>query len=258
MVLFLIPIGIGLVTWILPNTLTIINKISITIILILIAAGCYIAMTQVPAPAAQAAAAPSALSPAAPTPAAPSAPAAESYPEQEPRPEPKPTNDLLSLADMQYDDFQYGSSDDRFYQINGIATDFNGNSYNNGIILYTEHHASETFSGRIDNDPDGATALITYPLNASYNMLDGKIVLPKTIDLAGLRVNPSNDTAVDVLFFGDGNLLHSSKNVTNTMPFAFSVDITGVYDLTIKIVSKNKTMGNWTYNYTALTDLILS
>ncbi len=141
-----------------------------------------------------------------------------------------------------------------------------GNTYTDGIILSTRYNATLEADTRVRNDPDGATLLVTYPLDGQYSELSAKIVLPQSIDIAGLSVNeiamtsyaiPENDTAVDVLFYGDGNLLGRAVNVSNTMPYDFKADVSDVSNLTVKVVSKDKPLGKWTYNYTALTDPVL-
>lgn len=150
------------------------------------------------------------------------------------------------LDRIQYSYFASGYERNKFYKINGTITDYLKNDYTNGILLYDE------YTYPVEEDKDGAHIVIDYPLNSEYQKLNGKIVLPKKVDIAGSKEdNIDNDKAVDVLFYADDKLIHKAYNVTNTMPFTFSLDIKGVNKLTIK------TTGDTYYSYIALTDLAL-
>lgn len=151
------------------------------------------------------------------------------------------------LDKIQYSYYGSGYDRNRFYKINGTITDHLKNDYTNGIILYDE------YTYKVEDDKDSAHIIIDYPLNSVYKNLTGKIVLPKKIDIAGLKKidNIENTSAVDVLFYADDKLLYKATNVTNTMPFTFDLDIKGANKLTIK------TTGNTYYSYVALTDLAL-
>jgi len=150
------------------------------------------------------------------------------------------------LDKLQYSDFKAGLSSYKFYLINGKITDLQDNIYTNGFLL-------EYQSYKIKNDPDEADVIMDYQLNAQYSKLDGKIVLPASIDIAGLNKKSINEynSPADVLFYGDGRLLYKATNVTPSMPFNFSVNVNGVLNLTIKFVTKGVN------SYTALTDLAL-
>ena len=150
------------------------------------------------------------------------------------------------LDRIQYTDFKFGNSYDRFYKINGTVTDYMNDTYTSGILLYNNHDSV------IEDDKDNANILIDYPLNSQYRTLKGNIVLPKNVDIAGFeRKNIDNERAVNVLFFGDGRLIHKATNVTKTMPFNFDINLSGINKLTVKIT------GDTYYTYVALTDLAL-
>jgi len=159
------------------------------------------------------------------------------------------------LDKLQYTNFKGGNSENKFYLISGAVSDLQGNSYTNGIILHAYNWNNWAYNYSIEGDSDYASTIIDYPLNGQYTTLNGKIVVPVNIDIAGLKnaVNKSNN-AVDVLFYGDGKLLHSAVNVTTSMPFNFSVNVNGVLNLTIKMIVKGE--GEWN-RYVALTDLAL-
>ena len=76
----------------------------------------------------------------------------------------KPDN---RLDKIQYSNYELiDNKDDRvkFYRIDGYITDFNGNSYTNGLI----------FSGF-----NGGGHKITFPLNLQYSILKGTVVIPE-------------------------------------------------------------------------------
>lgn len=149
------------------------------------------------------------------------------------------------LDKIQYNDYQEGDSGNDFAVINGSITDYNNTVYTNGLIFH------RIWGGTIRDDDDEAQLLIAYPLNSRYNKLKGHIVIPKSHKLATWGNNDRcNNSATDVLFYGDNKLLYKARSVTASMPFAFDIDTTGVNQLTIKI----RTDGNC---HVALTDLAL-
>jgi len=160
------------------------------------------------------------------------------------------------LDRIQYTDFEGGSSSDTFYRINGTITDVLNDTYTNGIILYSASSTYNSNGDRLKNDSDNANLFIDYPLNSQYQTLNGKVVLPTNISIAGLSGKANDrDDAVDVLFYGDGRLLNKTLSVTKTMPLNFTVNVGGVNMLTIKVVVRNT---GWSASmHTALTDLAL-
>ncbi len=151
------------------------------------------------------------------------------------------------LDRIQYNDYKEGDSHDDFTVINGTVNDYSGNTYTNGIMFYnyTPYYA-------VEEDVDEANILISYPLNSQYKNLKGKIVLPKSFNIAthDKQDNPRT-SATDVWFYGDGKLLHKATNVTASMPFTFDIDTRGVNQLTIKVKTERE------YSWVALTDLAL-
>ena len=155
------------------------------------------------------------------------------------------------LNDIQYTNFDKGWSTDNIYQINGTVIDHLDKIYDNGIILFT---SGDGPTHQISGDADKANVSITYPLNGQYWTLKGNISLPKRIDIAGLsRMTPTNTSAVDVLFYGDGRLLHRAQNINSTYSHSFSIDVSNVNSLTIKVIGQTDSSN--TNRYTALTDL---
>ncbi len=148
------------------------------------------------------------------------------------------------LDKIQYNDYKEGDGGSDFAIINGTITDYNNNTYTNGLIFYRR------WENRINEDSDEAQLLISYPLNSQYGKLNGKIVLPKSYDLSTWGKKGAYTNATDVWFYGDNKLLYKATNVTSSMPFKFEIDTKGVNQLTIKI----KTQGD---GHIALTDLAL-
>ncbi len=151
------------------------------------------------------------------------------------------------LDRIQYNDYKESDTFSDFAVINGTINDYNGNTYTNGMLFY-----NYSTWGAIKEDMDEANMLISYPLNSQYKNLKGKIVLPKSFNIATHNKNDSVPTsATNVWFYGDGKLLYKATNVTSSMPFSFDIDTKGVNQLTIKVKTEQ---GN---SYVALTDLAL-
>lgn len=150
------------------------------------------------------------------------------------------------LDKIQYNDYKEGDNRNDFAIINGTVTDYNNNTYTNGLLF------SEDYKSAIKDDSDNAHILISYPLNSQYNNFKGKIVLPKAYDIATWNKNDNPGTsATDVWFYGDGKLLYKATSVTSSMPFSFDINTKGVNQLTIKIRTQDG------YSVVALTDLAL-
>lgn len=152
---------------------------------------------------------------------------------------------LTSLDSVQHSNFI--GNGNSIHRITGTITDHLGNQHSNGVIVSLHRH-----SVPISNDPDNAHAIVEFPLNSRYHTLNGRAVLPRDIDSSGLsRRNISPEISSTVLFFGDGVLLHSVNHITASIPIDFSIDVSGVNKLTIKVIPIG-------IMYTALTDVTLS
>jgi hypothetical protein len=186
-------------------------------------------------------------------------------------PTPEPTPEATRLDNLQYTDIKVGDSRNRFERI-GTETrtaviDVNDNIYTNGFLLWTHYNARNY--PRLDsvaNDPDNALITIDYPLNSQFAMLSGQVVLPMTDGGRNILYDRiisgaerrANTQAVNVLFFGDGRLLHSINHLTNSMPFDFSINVRDVGTLTIKVVGTDTSSSrSLHYNVVAFTDLVL-
>lgn len=151
------------------------------------------------------------------------------------------------LQKIQYIDYKEGAGGDDFAIINGTVTDYNNDVYTNGLMFYKYDSWY-----KINEDSDGAQQSISYPLNSQYSTLTGKIVLPKSFEIATWDKNNNPRVgATDVWFYGDGKLLHKANSVVASLPFSFDIDVRGVNQLTVKL----KTDGD--YQYVALTNLAL-
>lgn len=150
------------------------------------------------------------------------------------------------LDKIQYNDYKEGDGNSDFAIINGSVNDYNNNTYTSGILFY------RCWDGTIAEDVDNAQIAIAYPLNSQYKNLKGKIVLPKSYNIATWNKNDNPGTsATDIWFYGDGKLLYKATSVTSSMPFSFDIDTRGVNQLTVKVKTE------WDRCYVALTDLAL-
>lgn len=150
------------------------------------------------------------------------------------------------LDKIQYNDYKEGFENSDFAIINGNVTDYINNTYTSGILFFASN-----WGDTIAEDSDNAQISIAYPLNSQYQNLKGKIVLPKSYDIATWDKNDNTlGSATDVWFYGDGKLLHKATSVTSSMPFSFDIDTRGVNQLTIKIKTESGA-------HVALTDLAL-
>lgn len=156
----------------------------------------------------------------------------------------KPDNYLHKI---QYNDYQESIRFHNLAIINGTVTDYNGNVYTNGLLLFN-YHSTTGFQ----NDPDKAHLLIGYPLNSVYSTLKGNIVLPKECNLVPDGSFNGYTGNVDVFFYGDGKLLYKATEVTPSMPFTIDINIKGVNQLVIKTRTTEHESA-----YIALTDLAL-
>ncbi len=162
------------------------------------------------------------------------------------------------LDRIQYNDFVKANQHNSLYRLNGTITDYLNNTYTNGMLFQTHTTTVVDTPRYIDGDKDEAQIKIDYPLNSLYKKLLGKIVLPKSIDSAGVDISNEYNQGnheVCIMFYGDGKLIKKIRAVTPTMPFDFNIDITGVNLLTIKV--KDEYIDSWVNTHTALTDLAL-
>ncbi len=150
------------------------------------------------------------------------------------------------LDRVQYNDYKEGSAGSDFTIINGDVTDYSNNTYTSGVLFKIDSHWAF-----VNEDADEAQLLIAYPLNSQYKKLNGKIVLPKSCNVATWGKHDTKTEATDVWFYGDNKLLYKATNVTSSMPFSLDIDTTGVNQLTIKMKAQGYDC------YIALTDLAL-
>ena len=150
------------------------------------------------------------------------------------------------LDKIQYNDYKEGYDDSWLNIINGTVTDFNGNNYTNGLLLYNRKS-----NGIIEDDIDEANLSVSYPLNSQYSSMTGKIVLPKKYDITTGKKDNCDVSESDVWFYGDGKLLYKATGVNASMPFNIDINTRGVNQLVVKA----KTEGHW--SMIALTDLAL-
>ncbi|MDY3765327.1 MAG: stalk domain-containing protein [Lachnospiraceae bacterium] len=154
------------------------------------------------------------------------------------------------LSDLQHSYFTGASQHAIFYRVNGTFTDWNGEEYTNGIMVFADSYNSHT----VKDDPDGAHVILEYPLNALYSRLSGKVVLPQNISTVVEQRKEINKSQpmVDILFYGDGTLLTKISSVNISMPMTFNVDLKGINKLTIKVIERKENG-----IYVGLTDLAL-
>ncbi len=148
------------------------------------------------------------------------------------------------LDKIQYNDYKEAS---RYYWmniINGTAEDYNKNVYTNGLMFFLRN------DGAVADDPDDVDVVVSYPLNSQYSNLKGKIVLPKKYQMTTGNEDNCRSADVDVLFYGDDELLYKATNVTASMPFSFDIDTRGVNQLSVKLRAAD-------LSHVALTDLAL-
>lgn len=152
------------------------------------------------------------------------------------------------LDRIQYNDFKRGNdySDTTINIINGTITDYNGNTYTNGVLLH-----SVADWDKVENDKDEANIIVSYPLNSQYTSLKGKIVLPKMYDLSIGEKSDCKIASTKILVYGDEKLLFTVPEVSASFPYLMDIDVTGVNQLSIKLVAAD------IYRDVALTDLAL-
>ncbi len=151
------------------------------------------------------------------------------------------------LDRIQYSNVVFGEWYNNLWKINGKITDTNNKDYMSGMLFY---NSAGNDMYNIKGDADKVDIKISYPLNSQYGNLKGKIVLPKDIKTNELDINDLDNENVNVYFYGDDELIYKATSVSQSMPFAFDLDIRGINSLTIKI-------GMGTKTYVALTDLAL-
>ena len=133
----------------------------------------------------------------------------------------KPDN---RLDKIQYSNYELiDNKDDRvkFYRIDGHITDFNGNSYTNGLI----------FSGF-----NGGGHKITFPLNLQYSTLKGTVVIPEKAETLGMGNKELNDesTRWEVRIYCDNKLTQTISAIP-TWPYDFEINTKGVNNITFEL-----------------------
>lgn len=151
------------------------------------------------------------------------------------------------LDRIQYNDYKEENGNSDVAIINGTITDFQQNVYTNGLLFW--NNSTNRYS--IEGETDVAQIRIAYPLNSQYKELKGKIVIPQKYNITTWGEKNCGVAPADVLIYGDGELLYKAVNVTSSMPFNISADVSGVNQLVIKLSSQ----GN--HSHIALTDLAL-
>ena len=147
------------------------------------------------------------------------------------------------LDKVQYTNYWEGDSSNYMEIINGTVTDYNGDSYTNGLIFYID---------RAGLSGETRESTVTYPLNGQYDALTGKVVLPKSISTttrngSKLRTSETARTITDE----NGDVLYKANGITASMPFSFDIDVSGVNKIIIKLSTQGQEC------YVALTDLAL-
>lgn len=151
------------------------------------------------------------------------------------------------LDRIQYNDFKRGNDPRTTINIiNGTVTDYNNNTYTNGILLF-----SEADWEKVENDKDEANIIVSYPLNSQYSSLKGKIVLPKKLELSVGTKTDCSIASTKILVYGDGKLLFTAPEVSASFPYSLDIDVKGVNQLSVKLIASD------IYRYVALTDLAL-
>ncbi|MBE6680668.1 MAG: copper amine oxidase N-terminal domain-containing protein [Ruminococcaceae bacterium] len=143
------------------------------------------------------------------------------------------------LDKVQYTNYTESDSRNWMEVVNGTVTDYNNNTYTNGLINYIDQWA-------------GGYNQIDYPLNGQYERLTGQIVLPKTITTSTRNEKNcgTSETTVSIVN-EEGDELFSANGITASMPFKFDIDVDGVTMITIKVSTQRNN------SYVALTDLAL-
>lgn len=144
------------------------------------------------------------------------------------------------LDKLQYSDYREDDSDNSLEIINGTVTDYNDRIYTNGMI----------FSLYI-----GRKTEIDFPLNGQYATLTGTIVLPKTINTVLTDDDKPDVSETDVVIYDDDVEIFRINGVTASMPYKFSVPVTGVNSITIALEAEEA--GWHKTSVVALTDLCL-
>lgn len=143
------------------------------------------------------------------------------------------------LDKIQYVDYREVENYSALNIVNGTLNDFNGNTYTNGILF---------------NLYEGSKVEVDYPLNGQYSSFSGKIVLPKSFDIAVGKDDKCKTMPTTVIIYGDEEEIYRATEVTASMPFSFDIDVDGVNMITIELMAETD------YNdvlRVALTDLAL-
>lgn len=125
------------------------------------------------------------------------------------------------LSDMQHTRFIGGD----IFNIHGTFTSHLGDTYDNGFIFKWDAYK---FSEPADAD---------YSLGGQYAKLTGTVVIPRDVDIVGLTTKKALSTGdgINISIYGDGKELLQSTLVTATIPLDFSIDVSRIENLEIKV-----------------------
>ena len=149
------------------------------------------------------------------------------------------------LDKIQYTYYEPGTDDDdnALYDINGIVTDFTGNTYTNGYL----------FKQRVFQPQKLDT-----PLNLQYTNFKGKISMIEKTDIVGYKQpDYMSNELFTVEIYGDEKLIYTSPLSNLTKTFTFDLNVKGVATLSIRIVPQRIDHVRSGTSMIALTDLAL-
>lgn len=154
---------------------------------------------------------------------------------------------LYDVQHTEYSNKDYNNESqpsNRFFLINGKVNSFLGDTYKTGLL----------FERRVRT-----STYIEYDLGGTYKKLTGKISMIESGSVLGLGdfTATSNDF-VHLEFIADGEVIYKSPLTNPTMDINFSVDLTGVQCLQIKVVAQNEHHYHSENNCIALTGLELT
>lgn len=141
------------------------------------------------------------------------------------------------LDNLQYMNYWEEKDSCRLERINGTITDYNGNIYTNGMLVYC---GSEYRHGNVSFE---------YPLNGQYERLTGTIVLPKSVSTT-TQSGKCGTSETDVSIADEnGNVLFDGKGITASMPFKFDLNVKGLNSIKIYVHTESHS------SFVALTDM---
>lgn len=147
------------------------------------------------------------------------------------------------LDNLQYMNYWEEEDSCRLERINGTITDYNGNIYTNGMLIY---------SGKRSNGVNRYWGDVSfeYPLNGQYERLTGTVVLPKIVSTTTTNKEDCGTSETDVTISDEnGNVLFEGKGITASMPFKVDLNVKGLNSIKIYVHTENYD------SYVALTDM---